>query len=147
MRKKVTVVGAGNVGATLAQRIVEAQLADVVLVDITEGMPQGKALDMMEAGPVMGYNTKIGGTNGYEETAGSDIIVITSGIPRKAGQSREALFDINADVVKNVSASAAQHSPKAIMIVVTNPVDVMTYVAMKTSGFPRERVFGMGGAL
>src|SRR3990172_7942785 len=111
MRKKVTVVGAGNVGATVAQRIVEAELADVVLVDITEGMPQGKALDLMEAGPVMAYNTTITGTNTYEDTAGSDIIVITAGIARKPGQSREALLDVNADVVKKVSAAAAQRSP------------------------------------
>src|SRR3990172_4896246 len=132
MRKKVTVVGAGNVGATVAQRIVEADLADVVLVDITEGMPQGKALDLMEAGPVMVYNAAITGTNTYEDTAGSDIIVITAGIARKPGQSREALLDVNAN---------------AVMIVVTNPMDIMTFVAMKTSGFPRERVLGMGGAL
>ncbi len=147
MRKKVTVAGAGNVGATLAQRIVEAQLADVVLVDIAEGIPQGKALDLLEAGPVMGYDTKIVGTNAYEDTAGSDIIIITAGIPRKPGQSREALIDVNADVIKKVSRSAARHSPKAILIVVTNPMDVMAYVAMKESGFPRERVFGMGGVL
>jgi malate dehydrogenase len=147
MRKKVTVVGAGNVGATVAQRIVEADLADVVLVDITEGMPQGKALDLMEAGPVMVYNAAITGTNTYEDTAGSDIIVITAGIARKPGQSREALLDVNADVVKKVSAAAAQRSPNAVMIVVTNPMDIMTFVAMKTSGFPRERVLGMGGAL
>ena len=147
MRKKVTVVGAGNVGATLAQRIVEAELADVVLVDVAEGMPQGKALDLMEAGPVMGYDTVISGTNGYEETAGSDIIVITAGIPRKPGQSREALIEVNADVVKKVAVSAARYSPHAIMIVVTNPMDEMAYVTMKESGFPRERVFGMGGVL
>jgi len=147
MRKKVTVVGAGNVGATVAQRIVEAELADVVLVDVTEGMPQGKALDLMEAGPVMGYDTVISGTNGYEETAGSDIIVITAGIPRKPGQSREALIEVNAGVVKKVAVSAARHSPNAIMIVVTNPMDEMAFVTMKESGFPRERVFGMGGVL
>ena len=147
MRKKVTVVGAGNVGATAAQRIVEAELADVVLVDVTEGMPQGKALDLMEAGPVMGYDTVISGTNGYEETAGSDIIVITAGIPRKPGQSREALIEVNAGVVKKVAVSAARHSPNAIMIVVTNPMDEMAFVTMKESGFPRERVFGMGGVL
>ena len=137
MRKKVTVVGAGNVGATVAQRIVEAGLADVVLVDVTEGMPQGKALDLMEAGPVMGYDTAIYGTNGYEETAGSDIIVITAGIPRKPGQSREALIEVNAGVVKKVAVSAARHSPNAIMIVVTNPMDEMAFVTMKESGFPR----------
>src|SRR3990172_1586505 len=147
MRKKVTVVGAGNVGATAAQRIVEAELADVVLVDVTEGMPQGKALELMEAGPVMGYDTVISGTNGYEETAGSDIIVITAGIPRKPGQSREALIEVNAGVVKKVAVSAARHSPNAIMIVVTNPMDEMAYATMKESGFPRERVFGMGGVL
>jgi malate dehydrogenase len=147
MRKKVTVVGAGNVGATLAQRIIEAELADVVLVDVTEGMPQGKALDLMEAGPVRGYDTTISGTNGYEETAGSDIIVITAGIPRKPGQSREALIEVNAGVVKKVAVSAARHSPNAIMIVVTNPMDEMAFVTMKESGFPRERVFGMGGVL
>ena len=147
MRKKVTVVGAGNVGATLAQRIAETQLADVVLVDVVEGVPQGKGLDLMEAGPVLNYNTIITGTNGYEATDGSDIIVITAGLARKPGMSRDDLLAANGNVVQQVAAETGRRSPKAVMIVVTNPMDVMAYVAMKTTGFPRERVVGMGGVL
>ncbi|MGE5808930.1 MAG: malate dehydrogenase [Nitrospirota bacterium] len=147
MRKKVTVVGAGNVGATLAQRIAEARLADVVLVDVVEGVPQGKGLDLLEAGPVLGYDTAITGSNGYEETAGSDIIVITAGLARKPGMSRDDLLAANGDIVKKVASETGRRSPKAVMIVVTNPMDVMAYVAMKAAGFPRERVIGMGGVL
>jgi malate dehydrogenase len=147
VRKKVTVVGAGNVGATLAQRIAEAGLADVALVDVVEGVPQGKALDLLEAGPVLGYDTKITGANSYDETAGSDIIVITAGLARKPGMSRDDLLAANGDIVKAVARETARRSPKAIMIVVTNPMDVMAFVAMKESGFPRERIIGMGGVL
>jgi len=147
VRKKVTVVGAGNVGATLVQRIAEAGLADVVMVDVAEGVPQGKGLDLMEAGPVLGSDSKIIGSNGYDETAGSDIIVITAGLARKPGMSRDDLLAANGDIVKKVAEETGRRSPKAIMIVVTNPMDVMAYVAMKASGFPKERVMGMGGVL
>ena len=147
MRKKVRVVGAGNVGATLAQRIAEAGLADVVLVDVVEGVPQGKGLDLMEAGPVLGYDSRITGSNSYEETAGSDVIVITAGLARKPGMSRDDLLAANGDIVKKVASETGRRSPKAVMIVVTNPMDVMAFVAMKAAGFPRERVIGMGGVL
>jgi malate dehydrogenase len=147
LRKKVTVVGAGNVGATLVQRIAETGLADVVMVDVVEGVPQGKGLDLMEAGPVLGYDARIVGANSYDETAGSDIIVITAGLARKPGMSRDDLLAANGDIVKNVALETGKRSPKAVMIVVTNPMDVMAYVAMKATGFPRERVIGMGGVL
>jgi len=147
VRKKVTVVGAGNVGATLAQRIAETELADVVLVDVVEGVPQGKALDLLEAGPVMGYDSNVTGANSYDATAGSDIIVITAGLARKPGMSRDDLLAANGDIVKKVAQETAKRSPNAVMIVVTNPMDVMAFVAMKASGFPRERVIGMGGVL
>ncbi len=147
MRKKVTVVGAGHVGATLAQRIAEARLADVVLVDVVEGVPQGKGLDLLEAGPVLGYDAKITGSNGYDETGESDIIVITAGLARKPGMSRDDLLAANGTIVKKVAEETGKRSPRAIMIVVTNPMDVMAFVAMKASGFPRERVIGMGGVL
>ena len=147
MRKKVTVVGAGNVGATLVQRIAETRLADVVMVDVMEGVPQGKGLDLMESGPVLGYDSRVTGTNGYDETAGSDIIVITAGLARKPGMSRDDLLAANGDIVKKVAGETGKRSPGAFMIVVTNPMDVMAYVAMKASGFPRERVIGMGGVL
>ena len=146
-RNKVTVIGAGNVGATTAQRIAEAGLADVVLVDIVEGMPQGKGLDLAEAAPVVGHDSKITGTNDYADTAGSDIIVVTSGIPRKPGMSRDDLIATNAGIVSAVVKQAAAASPDAILIVVTNPLDVMCHVAMTASGFPRERVLGMAGVL
>lgn len=147
MRKKVTVVGAGHVGATLAQRIAEAELADVVLVDVVEGVPQGKGLDLLEAGPVLGYDSRITGSNGYDETTGSDIIVITAGLARKPGMSRDDLLAANGDIVKKVAQETGRRSPLAIMIVVTNPMDVMAFVAMKASGFKREKVIGMGGVL
>ena len=147
MRRKVTVVGAGNVGATLVQRIAETRLADVVMVDVVEGVPQGKGLDLLEAGPVMGYDSRVTGTNSYDETAGSDIIVITAGLARKPGMSRDDLLAANGDIVKKVATETGRRSPGAFMIVVTNPMDVMAYVAMKASGFPRERVIGMGGVL
>ena len=147
MNKRVTVVGAGHVGATLAQRIAEARLADVVMVDVVQGVPQGKGLDLLEAGPVLGYDSRVTGTNGYDETAGSDIIVITAGLARKPGMSRDDLLAANGDIVKKVAQETGRRSPNAIMIVVTNPMDVMAYVAMRASGFPRERVIGMGGVL
>jgi len=146
-RNKVTVIGAGNVGATTAQRIAEAGLADVVLVDIVDGMPQGKGLDLAEAAPVVGHDASVIGTNDYADTAGSDIIVVTSGIPRKPGMSRDDLIATNAGIVGGVVRSAAAVSPDAIIIVVTNPLDVMCHVALQASGFPRERVLGMAGVL
>jgi malate dehydrogenase len=146
-RNKVTVIGAGNVGATTAQRIAEAGLADVVLVDIVEGMPQGKGLDLAEAAPVVGHDARVIGTNDYADTAGSDIIVVTSGIPRKPGMSRDDLIATNAGIVGGVVQASAEVSPDAIIIVVTNPLDVMCHVAMRASGFPRERVLGMAGVL
>ncbi|MEW6719309.1 MAG: malate dehydrogenase [Thermodesulfobacteriota bacterium] len=146
-RKKITVIGAGNVGATTAQRLAEKDLCDVVLVDIVEGMPQGKALDLMQAGPVCGYDSNVTGTNGYEDTEGSSIVVITSGLARKPGMSRDDLLKVNAGIVKDVTAKAAAKSPDAVIIVVSNPLDAMTYVAHKTSGFPANRVMGMAGVL
>jgi malate dehydrogenase len=147
VRKKVTVVGAGNVGATLVQRIAEARIADVVMVDMVEGVPQGKGLDLIESGPVMGYDTKVIGVTSYDETAESDIIVITAGLARKPGMSRDDLLKTNVITVKKVAEETSKLSPRAVMIVVTNPMDVMAYIAMKASGFPRERVIGMGGVL
>lgn len=145
---KITVIGAGNVGATAAQRIAEKELArEVVLVDIVEGIPQGKGLDMLESGPVEGFDTRITGTNSYAETAGSDIVVITAGIPRKPGMSRDDLLATNAGIIKSVTEQVTKTSPNAILIVVSNPLDVMVYVAQKVSGFPRERVIGMAGVL
>jgi malate dehydrogenase len=146
-RHKVTVIGAGNVGATTAQRIAETGLADVVLVDIVEGLPQGKGLDLAEAAPVVGHDARITGTNDYAATAGSTVIVVTSGLARQPGMSRDDLLAKNAGIVKSVVEQAARHSPHAILIVVTNPLDAMCHVAMKASGFPRERVIGMAGVL
>ena len=146
-RNKVTVIGAGNVGATTAQRIAEAGLADVVLVDIVEGLPQGKGLDLAEAAPLVGHDSRILGTNDYADTAGSDIVVVTSGIARKPGMSRDDLMQTNAGIVRGVVEQAAKHSPDAILIIVTNPLDAMCHVALKASGFPRERVLGMAGVL
>ena len=145
---KITVIGAGNVGATSAQRIVDKELAnEVVLVDVIEGMPQGKALDISESSPIEGTDTKIIGTNSYEATAHSDIILITAGIARKPGMSRDDLQNTNATIVKVCTEQAVKQSPNAIIIVVSNPLDVMTYVALKTSGFERHRVIGMAGIL
>jgi malate dehydrogenase len=146
-RHKVTVIGAGNVGATTAQRIAEAGLADVVLIDIVEGLPQGKGLDLAEAAPVVGHDGRITGTNDYADTAGSDIVVVTSGLARQPGMSRDDLLVKNAGIVRSVVEQAAKHSPNAILIVVTNPLDAMCHVALKASGFPRERVLGMAGVL
>lgn len=147
MRKKVTVVGAGNVGGSVAQRIAEKNLADVVLVDIVEGLPQGKALDLMEAGPVVGFDARVIGTNGYEETAGSDIIVVTSGVARRPGMSRDDLVLTNMRIVRSVVEAAAPLSPDSIILMVTNPLDAMAQLAYKVSGFPRERVIGESGVL
>ena len=146
-RPKVTVIGAGNVGATTAQRIAEAGLADVVLVDIVEGLPQGKALDLSQSAPLVGHDCAVRGTNDYAGTAGSDIVVVTSGLARQPGMSRDDLLARNAGIVDSVVAQAAAVSPQAILIVVTNPLDAMCHVALKTSGFPRERVIGMAGIL
>jgi malate dehydrogenase len=148
MVNKITVVGAGNVGATAAQRIAEKELArTVVMVDVAEGIPQGKGLDQWESAPIEMFDSRVIGSNGYEESAGSDIVVITAGIARKPGMSRDDLLNTNAGIVKSVAEQVAKTSPNAIIIVVSNPLDVMCYVAMKASGFPRERVIGMAGVL
>jgi malate dehydrogenase len=147
MRNKITVVGAGNVGATAAQRLAERDYADVVLVDIVEGMPQGKVLDLNQAGPVVGYEANLTGTNGYDETSGSDIVVITSGFPRQPGMSRDDLLAKNKEIVGGVSQQVAERSPDAIVIVVTNPLDAMCHVAFDVTQFPRQRVIGMAGVL
>jgi malate dehydrogenase len=146
-RLKVTVVGAGNVGGTAAQRLAEKNVYDVVLVDIASGLPQGKALDMTQAGPVCGYDSRVTGTNGYDETAGSAVAVITSGIPRKPGMSRDELLATNAKIVTAVVGELVKRSPDIILILVTNPLDAMTYVAHKVSGLPKQRVLGMAGVL
>ena len=147
MRRKVTVVGAGNVGATAAQRIFEGGYADVVLVDIIEGLPQGKALDMLESGPVIGSDATIVGSNGYDETADSDVVIITSGIARKPGMSRDDLLFTNMDIVGSVTREVTQRSPNCILIAVTNPLDAMVHHAHQVSGFPRNRILGMAGVL
>ncbi len=145
---KITVIGAGNVGATATQRILEKHLAkEVVLLDVVEGIPQGKALDMFESAPVELFDTNVVGTNDYADTAGSDIILITAGRPRKPGMSRDDLLAMNADIVKTVTESAVSKSPNAFIVVVSNPLDVMTYVSYLKSGFPKERVIGMAGVL
>src|SRR4051795_8591930 len=146
-RKKITVVGAGNVGATCAQRLAERDYADVVLVDIVEGLPQGKALDLNQYGPVVGYEPNVTGTDGYEESAGSEIVVITSGSPRKPGMSRDDLLEINKSIVSDVSGEVKDRSPDSIVIVVTNPLDAMCHVAFDATQFPRQRVIGMAGVL
>jgi malate dehydrogenase len=147
MRRKVTVVGAGNVGATAAQEIARREYADVVLVDIKEGLPQGKALDIDQAAPVLGYEPSVVGTNGYEETEGSDVVVVTAGVPRTGDMSRDDLVTTNEGIVGSVTREAAERSPDAILIVVSNPLDAMCHVAKTVSGWPRERVFGMAGIL
>ncbi|MGH7545488.1 MAG: malate dehydrogenase [Gemmatimonadota bacterium] len=148
MLNKVTVVGAGHVGATTAQRIAEhAHAREVVLLDIVDGIPQGKALDEWQAGPILGFDTRLVGTNSYDATRGSDLVVITAGVPRKPGMSREDLLATNAKIVRDVASKVSTHSPHAILIVVSNPLDAMCYVALRASGFPRERVFGMAGIL
>ena len=146
-RPKITVVGAGNVGGTTAQRLAERNVYDVVLVDIIPGVPQGKALDITQAGPVCGYSTRVVGTNGYDETAGSSIAVITSGIPRKPGMSRDELLATNAKIVQSVVKELISRSPGCVLILVTNPLDVMVHVARKVSGLPKSKVLGMAGVL
>jgi malate dehydrogenase len=147
MRRKITVVGAGNVGATTAQRLAERDYADVILVDIVEGLPQGKTLDLNQAGPVVGYEAKLVGTNTYDETAGSEIVVVTSGLPRKPGMSRDDLLAKNKEIVGGVCKEVAERSPDAIVVVVTNPLDAMCHVALDITEFPRQRVIGMAGIL
>jgi len=147
MRKKVTVVGSGNVGATVAHRLADKQLADVVLIDILEGVPQGKGLDLFESGPIEGYDLKIRGTNDYEDTGNSDLVVMTAGFPRKPGMSRDDLLKANAEIVKGAVEQVVKYSPECILIVVTNPLDAMAQTAFRVSGFPRNRVIGMAGAL
>jgi len=147
MRRKVTVVGAGNVGATLAQRLVEKEIADVVLIDIVEGIPQGKALDIMESAPVEKFDARMEGSNSYELSDGSDVIVVTAGLARKPGMSRDDLVQKNQEIVGSVVREAVPRSPDAILIVVSNPLDAMCEVARRVSGLPRERVFGMAGIL
>jgi malate dehydrogenase len=147
MRKKVTVVGAGNVGANCALRIANKELADVVLVDVVEGVPQGKGLDLLESGPVEGYDVMVTGANDYEPTANSDIVVITAGFPRKPGMSRDDLLLANYEIVKNATEQAVKYSPNSILILVTNPLDAMCWVASQISKFSRNRVIGMAGVL
>ena len=148
MLNKITVVGAGNVGATAAQRVAEKQLArTVVMVDVVEGIPQGKALDQWESAPIEGFDTRVVGSNGYDEAAGSELFIVTAGIARKPGMSRDDLVKTNAGIVESVSKEIRRVAPNSIIIVVSNPLDVMCYVAMKATGFPRERVLGMAGVL
>jgi malate dehydrogenase len=147
VRKKITVIGAGNVGATAAQEIARRDYADVVLVDIKEGLPQGKALDINSAAPVLGYEPNLVGSNGYDKTKGSDIVVVTAGVPRTGDMSRDDLVTTNEGIVSSVTHDAIEHSPDAILIVVSNPLDAMCHVAKDVSGWPRERVFGMAGVL
>jgi malate dehydrogenase len=147
MRKKVTVIGAGNVGATCAQRIAEKGYADVVMVDIVEGLPQGKGLDILQCGPILPFNSKIVGTNDYKDTAKSDVVVITSGIARKPGMSRDDLIMTNQKIIQEVTENIVKHSPKCIIICVTNPLDAMTQLAWHVSKFPKNRVMGQSGVL
>jgi malate dehydrogenase len=147
MDKKVTVIGAGNVGATAAQRLAEKELCDVVLVDIIEGVPQGKALDLAQAAPIEKHDAHLLGANTYDATAGSHIVIITAGIPRKPGMSRDDLLSTNAGIVKKVAREVASRSPQAILIIVSNPLDAMCHVALEASGFPKQRVIGMAGVL
>lgn len=148
MLERITVVGAGHVGATQAQRLAESSLArEIVIVDILEGIPQGKALDMYESAPIVGFDTRVVGSNGYQEAADSDIVIITAGIPRKPGMSRDDLLATNAGIVRHVSEQVRETSPAAVLIVVSNPLDVMCYVAKEATGFEPDRVFGMAGVL
>lgn len=147
MKPKVSVIGAGNVGAEVARRIAEKELADVVLVDVLEGIPQGKALDMLQAGPVVGYSSLIQGTNDYSEISGSEVVVVTAGLARKPGMSRDDLLKKNAEITRSVIESIKKYAPHSIILMVTNPLDTMTYLAWKVSGFPSERVLGMAPLL
>lgn len=147
MNQKVTVVGGGNVGATVAQRLAEKELCDVALIDIIEGIPQGKSLDLAEAAPIEKHDARLIGSNAYEVSAGSDIVIITAGIPRKPGMSRDDLLATNRGIMKNVIRQAAKHSPDSVLIIVSNPLDAMCHVAMEESGFPKQRIIGMAGVL
>jgi malate dehydrogenase len=147
MRKKISIIGAGFVGSTTAHWCAAAELGDIVLLDIVEGIPQGKGLDLYQAGPIMGFDARITGTNDYADTANSDVIVVTSGAPRKPGMSREDLIKVNADITRDCISKSAPLSPNAVIIMVNNPLDAMTYVAAEVSGFPKERVMGQAGAL
>lgn len=146
-RKKITIVGAGHVGATTALWALTKELGDIVLVDVVEGIPQGKALDLAEAAPVAGIDCRVGGTNSYKETKDSDLVIITAGLPRKPGMSRDDLLMKNSEIMKSVVEQVVEHSPKSILIVVSNPLDAMCAIAKKVSGFPRNRVIGMAGVL
>src|SRR5512143_120505 len=146
-RNKISIIGAGFVGATAAHWAAEKELGDVVLVDILEGIPQGKALDLFEASPIEGFDAKVIGSNGYEETKNSDVVIVTSGVPRKPGMSREDLLETNKKIIESVVLQVVQRSPNAILIMVTNPLDTMTYLAYKRSGLPKQRVIGMAGIL
>ena len=146
-RKKISIIGAGFVGATAAHWAAEKERGDSVLVDILEGIPQGKALDLFEASPIEGFDARVIGSNGYDETRNSDVVIVTSGVPRKPGMSREDLLDINRKIIESVVTQVVERSPNAILMMVTNPLDTMTYLAFKKSGFPRERVMGMAGIL
>ncbi len=147
MKNKISVIGAGHVGATVAQYAAEMEIADVVMLDIIEGLPQGKSLDLLETGPVRGFGASVKGTNDYKDTAGSDIVVITGGLARKPGMSRDDLLAKNSEIVRSITESVAKESPDCIIIMVSNPLDVMTFLAQKISGFPPNRVFGMAGVL
>ncbi len=147
MRNKITIVGAGFVGATATHWIAEKEIGDIVLIDIIEGMPQGKSLDLVEASPIKGFDTRVLGTNNYDDTANSDVVVITAGIPRKPGMSREDLLNTNAKIMRSVVQEIAPRSPNAILIIVSNPLDAMVYLAKEISGFPKSRVMGMAGVL
>jgi malate dehydrogenase len=146
-RNKISVIGAGNVGATVANKVAEMELGDVVMVDIIDGLPQGKGLDMLESAPIGGFDSHLVGTTGYEETRNSDVVVITSGVPRKPGMSREDLLDTNKKIIESVVGEVVANSPNAILVMVANPLDTMTYLALKRSGFPKSRVMGMAGIL
>jgi len=147
MQKKIAVIGAGNVGAAVAQYLAEANLADIVLVDIIEGMPQGKALDLTQAGPIRGYNCRVTGTNDYSQIQGADIVVMTAGLARKPGMSREDLLNMNAEIVGGASEQVKKYAPDSFYLMVSNPLDIMTYHAFKKTGFPKNRVFGQAGVL
>lgn len=147
MLKKISIIGAGNVGASCAQRIVERGYADIVLVDIISGLPQGKALDILESAPVLGFDSHLIGTNSYQETANSDVVIITSGLGRKQGMTRDELLLANVDIITEVTRNVVDYSPNCIIIMVTNPVDAMTYLAIKTSQLPPNKVFGLSGVL
>ncbi|MBD3258312.1 malate dehydrogenase [candidate division GN15 bacterium] len=147
MNKKIAVVGAGNVGASCAMYLAEANIADVVMVDIIEGVPQGKGLDLTQAGPVRGYNSSVHGTNKYTDIKGADIVVVTAGLPRKPGMSREDLLNMNAEIIKDVGTNIKKYAPKSFVIVVSNPLDLMTFHMQNVTKFPKSRVFGQAGVL